>query len=154
ASVSYTKDGGSSQTGLPDGLTFTEGGCTSSNNGLAGIGSSCTWTISGRALAAPGAYVVSVAVTDGTSQSIATITINVAQEDARADYTGASFVSTPGTSSNVANVTLAATIRDITALCNTTVDPGCDNLAGDIANARVAFVNRNTGEVLASDVPI
>jgi DNA/RNA endonuclease G (NUC1) len=154
ASVSYTKDGGSPQTGLPNGLAFTDGGCTQSNNGLAGIGSSCTWTIAGRAIVVPGAYVVSVAVTDGTSQSIATITINVTQEDARADYTGATFVSTPSTSSNAANVTLAATIRDITALCNTAVDPGCDNLAGDIANAKVAFVNRNTGDVLASDVPI
>ncbi|MGE5520896.1 MAG: T9SS type A sorting domain-containing protein, partial [Candidatus Dadabacteria bacterium] len=61
---------------------------------------------------------------------------DITQEDARAYYTGALFVSTSSISSGKAIVTLAATIKDITRV-------GGDALPGDIRNATVNFVVRN-----------
>ncbi len=63
-------------------------------------------------------------------------------EDARADYSGMMFASTTSTTGGTANVTLSATIRDITAV---TGDPAYDADAGDIRNAKVTFVIRNSG---------
>ncbi len=72
------------------------------------------------------------AVNDAT----ATLTIN--REDARAEYIGDTYVSTGSATSSTATILLAATIRDITAVDSS--DPN----AGDIRNARVTFVNRDT----------
>ncbi|MBA3882703.1 MAG: hypothetical protein H0X73_08315, partial [Chthoniobacterales bacterium] len=67
-------------------------------------------------------------------------TLTEKQEDARADYSGMMFASTTSTTGGTANVTLSATIRDITAVTN---DPAYDTFAGDIRNAKVTFVIRN-----------
>jgi hypothetical protein len=76
-------------------------------------------------------------------------TLTVTPEDARATYTGALFVSTSSVKSGTATVTLAATIQDITA-----VTPGLDANAGDIRNARVTFINRDTNTIIAANVPV
>ena len=149
ASTSFTKDGGSPQSGLPANLNLSAANCTA-----AGLGTSCTWTLSGTTNVAPGSYLVTVTVSDGALQTTTATTVIVTKEDARADYTGALYVSTSSASATTATVTLAATIRDITALCDPSVEPTCDQLAGDIANATVSFVNRDTGTVLASNVPL
>jgi hypothetical protein len=67
-------------------------------------------------------------------------TIAVTQEDARIDYSGLLFVSTPSATATTASVTLRATISDITAISG---DPDYDADAGDIRNARVAFMNKD-----------
>src|SRR5262249_49773738 len=64
-------------------------------------------------------------------------------------YAGALFVSTSTMTSSTATVTLSATIKDITAV---TGDPAFDAYAGDIRNARVTFINRDTNTVIASNV--
>ena len=86
---------------------------------------------------------------------------DILDEDARAYYTGALYAGTASTSSSTATVTLAATIKDITALCDPIAVPGCDQLAGDIRNAKVTFVNRDvpaanwTGfQIITADVPV
>lgn len=149
ASTTFTKDGGAPQSGLPGNLSLSTANCTPS-----GDGTSCLWTISGRANVAPGLYGITVTVSDGSLQTTTTVSIDVDQEDARADYTGALYSSTSSSSSTTAAVTLAATIRDITALCDVSVDPTCDQLDGDIANATVSFINRDNGTVLAANVPL
>ncbi|TMD34949.1 MAG: hypothetical protein E6I95_04810, partial [Chloroflexi bacterium] len=69
--------------------------------------------------------------------------LTITQEDARAYYTGALLASTGSINSTSANVTLAATIKDITALGPT--DSAYDAYPGDIRNATVTFVNRDAG---------
>jgi hypothetical protein len=64
----------------------------------------------------------------------------VTREDARATYSGAQYVATSTASSTTANVTLAYTIRDISAA---KTDSATDNYPGDIRNAHVTFVNRD-----------
>ncbi|MBA3335394.1 MAG: tandem-95 repeat protein, partial [Acidobacteria bacterium] len=142
ASVSFTKDGGTAQAGLPSGMTLSSPAiCTASTTSLIGAGTSCGWTVSGRAMVAPGTYVVTVTVSDGALSNSTGFTITVNREDARATYTGALFAATSTVSSGTATVTLAATIQDISAILG---NP--DTLPGDIRNATVRFVNRDAGD--------
>jgi hypothetical protein len=100
---------------------------------------------------APGAHPVT-AVFGGVNANFTvgspTTTLNITQEDARAYYTGACFASTSSATSGSATVTLSATVKDISA-----VDPGDPNV-GDIRNAKVTFINRDTNIVIASNVPV
>jgi hypothetical protein len=72
----------------------------------------------------------------------------VTPEDARANYTGPTTVL--ATAAGQATVSLKAMVKDISALIT---DPAYDGSAGSIANARVSFVNRATGEVIG-EVPV
>jgi hypothetical protein len=128
--------------GLPAGLELTE----LQNNGGASPGSA-GWTVSGRAMVGPGTYSIRVAVSDGTESRFTEFTLTVAPEDARSTYTGAIFVSTSSVSSSKATVTLSATVRDISL-----VDPSDPN-PGDIRNATLTFVDRDTNTPIAA-VPI
>ncbi len=67
----------------------------------------------------------------------------MAQEDARAAYTGPVYAATSSATSSSAAVTLAATVHDITAV---PADPSYDASAGDIRQATVTFVNRDAGD--------
>jgi hypothetical protein len=102
---------------------------------------------------APGSYTVAASFGAACpylgSSASSSFTIN--PEDARVYYTGTLFASTSGASSYSATVTLAATVKDITAA---TGDPAWDGNAGDIRKAKVAFVNRDTGAILAANVPV
>jgi hypothetical protein len=142
ASASFKVGAGSFEPGLPGALTLALGACSSTT---------CTWELAGSALTAPGTYVVRVTVRDkdGASSSADT-TIVVTQEDARATYTGAFFASTGSATSATANVTLAATIQDITA----TPDAAGDTWPGDIRNATVKFVNRDAGGAVLCTAPV
>jgi hypothetical protein len=65
----------------------------------------------------------------------------VTQENARSYYTGNSLFWGATTSATSAKVSLAATIKDITAVSG---DPAYDAFGGDIRNAKVTFVNRDS----------
>jgi hypothetical protein len=78
-------------------------------------------------------------------------TLTVTQEDARATYAGTLFASTSSSTSTTATVTLSATIQDITAL---PADPAYDAYPGDIRNATVTFINRDTNTVIVSNLPV
>lgn len=142
----WNADAGPFMPGLPSSLSLSADGCS------AGV---CDWTLSGNMYEGPGTYVVRVTVSDdegGTASD--DITIVVEQEDARATYTGALFVSTSSTgssSSGTAIVTLAATIQDITAVLS---DPDYDADPGDIRNASLTFVNRDNFNVVLCSAPI
>ncbi|HEU5179706.1 MAG TPA: S8 family serine peptidase [Candidatus Polarisedimenticolia bacterium] len=102
---------------------------------------------------APGVHNVT-AVLNGTSPLFvvtnpAPAPLTITQEDARATYTGALFVSTSSASSGTATVTLAATVQDITA----TPDAAGDGDFGDIRHATVTFINRDTNTAIAT-VPV
>ncbi|MBK9711261.1 MAG: Ig-like domain repeat protein [Kouleothrix sp.] len=104
---------------------------------------------------APGSYSVTATFTSssanfaGSSGGPAALTVT--QEDARATYSGNSLFWTSSATSTSANVTLSATIQDITA-----ADPASDGSAGDIRNARVTFINRDTNTPFTncSNLPI
>jgi hypothetical protein len=93
---------------------------------------------------APGTYSVKATFTPTDTAnflgSTGSLALTITQEDARAYYTGALFASTGSINSFSATVTLAATIKDITAV---TGDPAWDQYPGDIRNATVQFVNRD-----------
>ena len=72
-----------SATGLPAGLTLTETDTSAPTGPL-----TSTFTVTGTTTAAPGAYNVSVNVTDGTDSEDFAFTINVTKEDATPAYTG------------------------------------------------------------------
>jgi hypothetical protein len=138
--TAYSVNGGDFVPDLPQGLAL-------SGSGADGAG---TWTLSGIADVAPAEYVVRVTLADveGEAASI-DIPVTVTQEDARATYSGVVFVSTSSDRDTDAVVTLRAVIQDITA-----VDPDADPDPGDIRNATVSFVNRDSGAVIASGLPV
>jgi hypothetical protein len=140
ASTTWRKDGGSPNTGLPTGLSFSAPSC-----GL----TSCTWTLSGIANVAPGSYVIQVTANDDVGSGFADITIIVTQENARATYTGVPMAFTSSATSSSATVVLAATIQDITAVSG---DPAYDPNAGDIRNAKVTFTV--DGNPVCSNLPV
>jgi len=74
-----------------------------------------------------------------------TTTLTITVEDARAYYSGALLASTGSINTTSATVTLAATIKDISAI---TGDPASDAFAGDIRNATVKFVNRDASSAV------
>ena len=134
---------------MPSGLSLTASG-SGSGAGTAVDPGTRSWTLSGNALVAPGTYIITVSVSDGTNSGYTSFTITVTKEDARANYTGATFASTACATCSNATVTLAATIQDITA----TSEAAGDTSPGDIRNARVTFINRDNNTVIASNVPV
>ncbi len=150
ATVSFTKDGGALQSGLPAGMSLSSGNCTAS-----GVGTNCAWTVTGKALVAPGTYAVTVKVQDSSGAYGTTgFNIVVTPEDARVYYTGMTFVNTASATSGTATTTLSATVRDITA---ETSDAAYDPNAGDIRNATVTFVNRDAANAPVTgcvDLPV
>jgi hypothetical protein len=104
---------------------------------------------------APGAHTVTAqfnGVDPDFAVSNPTTKLTVTQEDAGATYTGAVFTSTSSSTSNSATATLSATIQDATAL--PTSDPRYDQYPGDIGNAKVTFINRDTNAGIASNLPV
>src|SRR5207237_1495885 len=61
---------------------------------------------------------------------------------------------TSSPTSSTATVTLSATIKDITAVDPTQSPPNPDNYPGDIRNAKVTFINRDTNTAIASNIPV
>ncbi len=92
---------------------------------------------------APGGHTVT-AVFNGVDPNFIVVNptadLTITKEDARVTYTGSLFVNTASATSSVATVTLSATIQDITAAA----DAAGDTYPGDIRNATVMFVNRDT----------
>jgi hypothetical protein len=74
--------------------------------------------------------------------------LTVTQEDAGATFIGPYFQYTSSTTSSTAQVALRATIQDATAL--PTSDARYDGSAGDITNASVRFVNRDTNTTICT----
>ncbi len=109
-------------------------------SGVLGGTLSCTTTAT--ALSAPSIYPITCSGQTSGNYAIRYYsgTLTVVSEDARAYYTGALFASTFGSTSTSAMVTLATTIKDITALPG---DPAYDAYGGDTRNATVTFVNRD-----------
>jgi hypothetical protein len=100
---------------------------------------------------APGDHTVTaVFTTINTNFTVGspTTSLKITQEDARATYTGSVFVSTGSPAKSTAIVTLSATIQDISV-----VDPSDPN-PGDIRNATVTFINRDTNTVIKSGLPV
>ena len=73
--------------------------------------------------------------------AIATNKLTVTAEDARVTFTGPTDVK--ATAAGRATVALKVTVKDITAV------DASDTSAGNIANARVAFVNRDTQKIIS-----
>jgi hypothetical protein len=78
---------------------------------------------------------------------------DILQEDARAYYTGTLFVNTACATCSNGTATLSATVKDITA---ETSDSAYDMFAGDIRNATLTFVNRDTNTPISgcSNLPV
>lgn len=89
---------------------------------------------------APGTYTVSAVFTPSTGSapyfagSTGTGSLVVTQEDARAYYSGALFVSTKSTTDGSFKATLAATVKDISAVDSS------DTSSGNISKGTVKFV--------------
>jgi hypothetical protein len=120
--------------GGPSGLTASVS-TTSAN--------SRTWTIGGRALLAPGVYTVQVNISDGFLNSSAVWTLTVTEENAAVNYSGVIFFSTSSVSTSTGTATFTATVTD---------DNDSAATRGDIRNAKVTFVNRDTGVPFAGCV--
>ncbi|MEX0677895.1 MAG: sialidase family protein [Pirellulales bacterium] len=142
-SFSYTKDGGPSQPGLPASLS-TSGPTVVTEDGL----DKHTWTLSGLMDVGPGTYVITFAATDvGGATGSTDLTIVVTAEDAHADYTGPSLISTPTSNNGTVPVPLRAVIHDITAL-----QPLSDPHPGVISNATVKFEIYDAANALVGTV--
>jgi trimeric autotransporter adhesin len=132
-----------SASGLPEGLSLVP----SSVSDDAARPGSATWTVAGKTAGAPGAYGVTVTVTDeaeGTATTSFAIVVNA--EDAEATYTGDVLAFT-SPASPVADVLLRATVRDRGGEAG-----GADTEPGDIANATVSFVE--DGAALCGPLPL
>src|SRR5438477_639357 len=106
------------------------------------LGGTLSCTTTATALSAPSTYPITCSGQTSSNYAIRYSggSLTVGPEDARAYYTGALFASTSGGTSSTAMVTLAATIKDITAVPG---DPAYDANGGDSRNATVTFVNRD-----------
>ena len=146
--TAWSTNGTSFTAGLPDELTIT-GGLTLT--GAANQVGTASWTINGIADLDPAkTYTIRVTVSDEDGgSSVKQSVIDIDQEDARATYTGVLYASTPSATNRTATVQLSATIQDLTAVL-----PGTDADAGLISKATVTFVNRDTGGIIASNVPV
>jgi len=80
----------------------------------------------------------------------------ILQEDSRATYNGNNLFWTSSVTSNNASATLSATVQDIAIVDPNQSPPNPDNYSGDIRNAKVTFMNRDTNTPLAgcSDLPV
>ncbi|NNF68828.1 MAG: tandem-95 repeat protein [Acidimicrobiia bacterium] len=145
-STSFTYNGGAAQSGLPTGLAPVAGNCAVPT----GV-PPCTWSIDGEMLTAPGEYVITVVVDDGTVATSAQSTVMVTTEDARSFYVGPLFVSTSSVDDNDAVIELRATIQDITAASD---DPATDAWPGDIRNATVTFTDESGTVLCAAPVDL
>lgn len=100
---------------------------------------------------APGARLVT-AVFGGVDPNFAVgvpaTSLTITREDADATYTGAEFVSTSCATCSNATVTLAATVRDLSATPAGDADPG------DIRNAVVRFVDRDASNAVLCSAPV
>jgi hypothetical protein len=98
-------------------------------------------------LSGPGTYTITPVVGNLSAANYTFTPVNgtltVTPENATATYTGDLFVFASSTTSSSATVTLRATIQDPP---KTTADP----FQGDIRNATVTFVNRDTKAVLGT----
>ncbi|HEY9760871.1 MAG TPA: VCBS domain-containing protein, partial [Trichocoleus sp.] len=139
-SIAYSYNGGAFINGLPDAGSVVGG------LGFAFDAASNSWKLGGIADLAAGQYQFRFRATDSQGAFSDTLTsLTVAHENARTLFDGQTFVSTD--SSGNARVTLRSLIYDATAL-------GLDPTGGNISKATVNFVNRATGAVLASNVPV
>ena len=77
-------------------------------------------------------------------------TFPIAQEDARATYTGATMVSTASLNSGEAEVLLSVTVQDISA----TADAGGDHSPGDVSLATVDFLDEDGNAINPAPVPV
>jgi hypothetical protein len=68
---------------------------------------------------------------------------DILQEDARVDYTGIQFIATACATCSTATIQLRASVQDI-SVPTTPADPLYDAYPGDVRNAKVKFVNRET----------
>jgi hypothetical protein len=115
------------------------------------------YTTTATSTSAPGSYTIVAGLNDPNNKlsnylvTSTNGTLTVTKEDARVNYTGATYASTSGATSSKATVTLSATIQDITAV---TGDPAHDTYAGDIRKATVTFINRENNTIIASNVPV
>jgi hypothetical protein len=103
---------------------------------------------------APGAHTVEAVFGGIDSHFVVgtpTTQLTIAPEDARAFYTGDLVASTAGVTSSTSTVDLSATIKDISAVPG---DPAYDPYAGDIRNAVVEFINRDTNTPIATGLPV
>jgi hypothetical protein len=97
---------------------------------------------------APGQYPLAVGGVTSPNYAIQFVpgTLTVTAEDARAYYTGTVSAAPLNSSATAVNLTLSATIKDITA----TPDAAGDTFKGDIRNATATFVNRGNGATLCT----
>jgi DNA/RNA endonuclease G (NUC1) len=104
--------------------------------------SSRSWTLAGRALVGEGTYVVRVTVSDGEGGSVSRdITVNVAKETTRIEYTGTQFILLPTAGSN-GTATLSATVTE-----------DADASLGNLAGSQLQFyVYKSTDVGLSSPV--
>ena len=103
---------------------------------------------------APGSHTVTAvfnAINPNFSVMNPSNTLSTNPEDSGVTYTGAFFVGTACATCNTATVTLRATIQDISAVSG---DPAYDPSPGDIRNAQVTFINRESGVIIASNLPV
>ena len=114
------------------------------NDGLGVVSGNASCPPTGTQFVAPGAYSIKCALgtLSAANYTFAFVdgTMTVNQEDARSYYTGNTLFWGTTASATSANVTLSATIKDITAV---TGDLASDAFPGDIRKAKVTFVNRD-----------
>lgn len=136
-------DGASGTEILPPQMDLSTGPCVDAGFRI----HTCTWILSGTADLALAPYVLGIGIVDDdAARTNFPLTLTVVQEDARVTYTGAVFASTDSTTNSKANVLLAATVRDITAV---TDDPAWDPWSGDIRKSTVSFLNRDTNTYIS-----
>ncbi len=126
-------------------FTGSVGGVQNGDNLTLSYGTAATMT------SQPGTYAITYTILDpdgklgNYSYTPSSGTLTVTKEDARSTWSGLMYYSTASTSSSSANVTLQATIQDITAV---PTDPATDAYPGAILTSVVRFVNRDAGNAV------
>jgi subtilisin-like proprotein convertase family protein len=141
-STTWSKDGGSWSSGLPDDGTIAGG--LALTGPTSGSGSApVNLTLSGQADLAPGTYIIRVnAIDDDGGSTDHDITLVVTPEDAVLNYAGLLFVTTDPQHQNDLELELRAVVQDITFFGGADVEGG-DITRDDIPTGTVTFVITN-----------
>ncbi|MDH3246149.1 MAG: HYR domain-containing protein, partial [Saprospiraceae bacterium] len=102
---------------------------------------------------APGNYTVKTSFAGDAiyTSSMDSDPFTIKCEDAELNFTGTPLVATQSATSGVANITLRASVRDITAVMS---DPLHDPYAGNISNAKIRFWHVEGNTAISSWMPV
>jgi hypothetical protein len=124
---------------LPAGVTLAQ----TDSTGDGEVPGEASYALTGTVSGLPGAYPVTIEVTDGALTRTYDVAITVTPEDATVSYDGPTEVAAPTGGPDAVTLSLSATLAEIE-----------DTSSGSLVTATATFRDEATGQTLCADVPV